>query len=415
MVQRVALAYSGGLDTSVAIAWLREEFGAEVIAITVDVGQQEDLAAAAQRAKESGAAEVEIVDGKEEFMEGYIRPAIQANALYEGAYPLSTALARPLIVKHLVKAAHAHDADAIAHGCTGKGNDQVRFEVGITTLDPTLKVLAPVRTWGMTREQEIDYALQRGLPITVSKKKLYSVDENLWGRSVEGGSLEDPSSEPPEDAFLWTTSPILAPTEPAHVDIAFEGGVPVDVMGERDPVAMVHALNALGGLHGVGRIDHIESRVVGIKSREVYECPAATILLTAHKALEALTLPKDVLRFKSTVESRFSELVYDGLWYSPLREALQAFIAASQERVTGCVTVKLYKGSVAVAGRESPYALYDQALATYGTGDTFDATAAEGFVQLWGLPSKVWTQVAQGYRKTHAKGVTVDATSLPLT
>ena len=412
MPQRVVLAYSGGLDTSVLIAWLQEEVGAEVIAVTVDVGQDEDLSAVAARAKAIGASAVEIVDAKEEFMDGYIAPAIQANALYEGVYPLGTALARPLIVKHLVKAAHAHDADAVAHGCTGKGNDQVRFEVGVAALDPSLKVLAPARTWGMSREQEVDYALARDIPLTVTKAKIYSVDENLWSRSIEGGRLEDPDVEPTEDVFLWTTSPFLAPSEPEYVDIVFDGGIPVEAAGETDPVGIIRFLNTLAGSHGVGRIDHVESRVVGIKSREVYEAPAATVLLAAHKALEALVLPRDLLRFKSSVEARFSELVYDGLWYTPLRDALQAFVASSQARVTGRVTVKLYKGSACVTGRESPHALYDLALATYGSGDVFDQAAAAGFVQLWGLPSKVWAQAGRKRKVAIAKEVDARAAAV---
>lgn len=367
----------------------------------MDVGQEEDLVHAVSKAETLGAASAEVIDAKAEFAEGSIFPSIQANALYEGVYPLSTALARPVIVQHLVEAARILGADAVAHGCTGKGNDQVRFEVGIAALDPAFKVLAPARSWGMSREQEIDYALAHGIPVGVARDKAYSVDENLWGRSIEGGPLEDLARPPPDDAFLWTTDPVLAPAEPNILDIAFEDGLPVEAANVHDPVDLIRTLNRLGGRHGVGRIDHIESRVVGIKSREVYECPAATILLTAHRALEALTLPKDLLRFKSCVEARFSELVYDGLWFTLLRECLQAFLATSQARVTGRVTVRLYKGSVSVVGRESPHALYDRALATYGVGDSFDASAAEGFVKLWGLPSKVWA--GAGMRRVSAK------------
>lgn len=409
MSKQVVLAYSGGLDTSVAIAWLKEQLGVEVIAVTVDVGQEEDLNAAAARAKAIGASASQVVDAKEEFVEDYIFPAIQANGLYEGIYPLSTALARPLIVKHIVAAARAHGAGAVAHGCTGKGNDQVRFELGATALDPTLEILAPARSWGMTREEEVDYALARNLPINVTKKKVYSVDENLWGRSIEGGCLEDPTVEPPEDAFQWTTNPILAPGEPHVLGIDFEQGIPVAAAGITDPVAMVRTLNHIAGQHGIGRIDHVESRVVGIKSHEVYECPAATVLIAAHRALEALTLPKDMLRFKSSVESRFSELVYDGLWYSPLRECLQAFVQESQARVTGQVTLKLYRGSIAVIGRDSPHALYDYGLATYGAGDAFDAKAAEGFVRLWGLPTKVWAQAGVPSLAKKSEEVNADA------
>jgi len=412
MSRRIALAYSGGLDTTIAIPWLREQFAADVVAVAVDVGQREDLAAAVARATLAGASSVDVIDATETFAEEFIGPAIQANALYEGVYPLSTALARPLIVRHLVDAARVHGADAVAHGCTGKGNDQVRFEAGIAALDPELEVLAPARTWGMTREEEVDYALARGLPLTVSRGRIYSVDENLWGRSVEGGRLEDPAVEPTEDAYAWTTSPLLAPGEPGWVEIEFEEGLPVAAAGETELRDIVRALNVLGGHHGLGRIDHIESRVVGIKSREVYECPAATILIAAHRALEALSLPKDLLRFKRGVEDRFSELVYDGLWFTPLREALQAFIRSSQARVSGQVAMKLYKGFLSIAGRESPHSLYDARLATYGSGDTFDAAAAAGFVQLWGLPSKVWARA--GRRRFVAAPKEVDAGAAPV-
>ena len=404
MPRRIVLAYSGGLDTSVAIPWLRENEGADVVAAIVDVGQQEDVHAAAARALQLGASDAEVIDAKEEFAERYIHPAIRANALYEGVYPLSTALARPLIVTHVVTAAHAHGAATVAHGCTGKGNDQVRFELGLGALDPSLEVLAPARTWGMTRQDEIDYARARGLPIPVTKEKPYSIDENLWGRSIEGGVLEDPATEPPEDAYLWTTSPILAPGKAQVVDVEFEEGLPVAAAGSTDPVDMIHTLNVLAGHHGVGRIDHVESRVVGIKSREVYECPAAAVLLMAHKALEALTLPRDLLRFKASVYARFAEIVYDGQWFTPLRESLDAFIGASQARVTGVVTLKLFKGAAAVVGRESPYALYDHDLATYGAGDAFDAAASEGFVKIYGLSSKVWAQAGRKRVKAAPKG-----------
>ena len=393
--QTVVLAYSGGLDTSVAIPWLREK-GLEVVAVTVDVGQPGDFQQIREKAIRSGARNAYVVDARRQFAEEYILRALKANALYEGQYPLSTALARPLIGKHLVDVARKEDADFVAHGCTGKGNDQVRFDLCTTALAPDLQVIAPARVWGMTRDQEIEYARERGIPVPVTKASPYSTDENLWGRSVEAGVLEDPLLEPPEEAFAWTKSPLEAPAEPAYANIRFEEGVPVALGGRRmDLLAIIESLNAVAGTHGVGRIDHIESRVVGIKSREVYECPAATVLIRAHQALEAMVLPRDVLDFKRTVEARYAPLIYDGLWFTHLRESLDAFVESTQARVTGEVSVKLFKGSATVVGRTSPYSLYNVALATYGAGDKFRQDMAEGFIYVWGLPARTWAAIGE--------------------
>jgi len=393
--QTVVLAYSGGLDTSVAIPWLREK-GLEVVAVTVDVGQPGDFQQIREKAIRSGARNAYVVDARRQFAEEYILRALKANALYEGQYPLSTALARPLIGKHLVDVARKEDADFVAHGCTGKGNDQVRFDLCTTALAPDLQVIAPARVWGMTRDQEIEYARERGIPVPVTKASPYSTDENLWGRSVEAGVLEDPLLEPPEEAFAWTKSPLEAPAEPAYANIRFEEGVPVALGGRRmDLLAIIGSLNAVAGTHGVGRIDHIESRVVGIKSREVYECPAATVLIRAHQALEAMVLPRDVLDFKRTVEARYAYLIYDGLWFTPLRESLDAFVESTQARVSGEVSVKLFKGSANVVGRTSPYSLYNVALATYGAGDKFRQDMAEGFIYVWGLPTRTWAAIGE--------------------
>jgi argininosuccinate synthase len=391
---KVVLAYSGGLDTSVAIPWLREEKGLDVVAVTVDVGQPVDLAKVRGKAERSGASAAYVADAKHEFAEEFVLPALRANAFYEGIYPLSTALARPLIARHLVDVARKEGASFIAHGCTGKGNDQVRFELSTGGLAPELGVIAPAREWSMTREEEIAYAAQHGVAVDATKRSPYSTDENLWGRSVECGVLEDPAVEPPEEVYQWTRSPKEAPADAAYVTIGFERGVPVSLDGRDVPFEeMIAELNRLAGAHGVGRIDHLESRVVGIKSREVYECPAATVLLKAHQALEALVLPRDVLSFKRTVEQRYSELVYDGLWFSPLRSALDAFVDTTQERLTGDVAMKLYRGSSTVAGRRSPSSLYQAGLATYSTGDQFRREMAEGFIYVWGLPTKTWAAV----------------------
>ena len=393
---KVVLAYSGGLDTSVAIPWLREEKGLNVVTVTVDVGQPVDLETVRAKAIASGAVAAYVADAREEFASEFLRPAIRANALYEGVYPLSTALARPLIARRLVDVALREGASAVAHGCTGKGNDQVRFELSTQSLAPELQVIAPAREWTMNREAEIAYAAARGIRVDATKRSPYSTDENLWGRSVECGILEDPAVEPPEEVYAWTRSPLQAPDAPAYVTLEFEDGVPVAMDGARLPLhALVARLNEVAGDHGVGRIDHLESRVVGIKSREVYECPAATVLLEAHRALEALVLPRDVLAFKRTVEQRYAELVYDGLWFAPLRTSLEAFVATTQERVAGEVSVRLSKGRATVAGRSSPASLYRAGLATYSDGDRFRREMAEGFIYVWGLPSRTWASVAE--------------------
>jgi len=386
---KVVLAYSGGLDTSVAIRWLQER-SLDVVALTIDVGQPVNLSDIKEKAQRLG-AKAHVVDARREFAEQFVLPALAANAMYEGQYPLSTALARPLIGKHLVAVAQREGASFIAHGCTGKGNDQVRFDLCTTALAPDLTVIAPAREWGMTREEEISYAKERGIPVPVSNGSPYSTDENLWGRSIECGVLEDPRIEPPEEVYAWTASPAAAPDAPGTVTIHFESGRPTALQGKSMPIVdLIASLNDLAGRHGVGRIDHVESRVVGIKSREVYECPAATVLMKAHQALEALVLPRDLLEFQRNVAARYATLVYDGLWYTPLREALDAFVGSTQERVTGDVSVKLFKGAATVTGRASPYSLYDHALATYSQGDRFRQSMAEGFIYVWGLPARTW-------------------------
>jgi argininosuccinate synthase len=391
---KVVLAYSGGLDTTVAIPWLKEKKGADVVALTVDVGQPVDLASVRARGIAAGAESAVVVDARKEFAEEFIAPALRANVLYEGVYPLSTALARPLIARHLVAVARREGASFIAHGCTGKGNDQVRFDLSTGSLAPDLGVIAPAREWNMTREAEVAYAHAHGISLPTGPATPYSTDENLWGRSVECGILEDPSVEPPEEVYGWTTSPTAAPDEPTYVRIGFEHGRPVTLDGVPVPLLdLILRLNRVAGSAGVGRIDHLESRVVGIKSREVYECPAATVLLDAHRALEALVLPRDLLDFKRGVEQRYASLVYDGLWFSPLRAALDAFVAATQDRVTGDVAMKLYKGSAHVAGRRSPYSLYQHGLATYSAGDRFRQEMAEGFIYVWGLPTRTWSSI----------------------
>jgi len=391
-VKKVVLAYSGGLDTSVCLKWLQEEYGAEVITFTADLGQRKELDAVEGRAKGTGATKVYIEDLRDEFVSEYVFPALKAGAIYESKYMLSTALARPLIAKRLVEIADIEGADAVAHGCTGKGNDQVRFDVTAMALNPSLKVIAPVREWFMrSRDEEIEYAKEHNIPITVSKESPYSIDANLWGRSIECGDLEDPWLEPPEDVYEWTVSPEKAPEQPTYIEIEFQSGVPVKLDGAEMPsVQLVNALAEIGGANGVGRVSYVEDRLVGIKSRETYECPAATILFHAHRALEELTLGREMIRYKEEkISHEYSRLVYYGLWFSPLREALDAFVDVSQTNVTGTVRVKLYKGNCSVAGAKSPYSLYDHAMATYDAGDMFDHSAARGFIELWGLPLKI--------------------------
>lgn len=391
MKEKAILAYSGGLDTSCAIKWLQDSYDVEVVAVMAGLGQPGDLEAVKDRALQIGALDASIYDARDIFAQDYVLPALKANALYEGKYPLATALARPLIATLLVEEAKRHGATAIAHGCTGKGNDQVRFDVTIMALAPELRIIAPLREWTMSREEELDYAEQHGIPVPVTKKSPYSTDENLWGRSCEAGVLEDPFMEPPEDAYEWTTSPLAAPDEPLYLEIGFESGIPVSINGESlGFLELVAKLNENGGAHGVGRLDMIENRLVGIKSREIYEAPAACILIEAHRALEALTLTREVLHFKPLLEQKFAELVYYGLWYDPLRTAISSFVDATQERVSGTVRIKLYKGSCTVVGRGSPNSLYDYALATYDKSDQFHHRSSEGFIELWGLPLKVW-------------------------
>jgi argininosuccinate synthase len=391
VTERVVLAYSGGLDTSVAIGWIAAETGAEVVALAVDVGQGgEDLEAIRQRALACGAVESEVVDAREEFAREFVAPAIAANALYQDRYPLVSSLSRPLIARHLVGAARRFGATAVAHGCTGKGNDQVRFEVSVAALAPDVRVIAPVRDSGMTRDKAIAFADERGLPIDVTSRSPYSIDQNLWGRTAECGVLEDPWVSPPEDVYAYTADP-REDRAAEEVVVGFVDGCPVSLDGtELGLVELVARIGQLAGAHGVGRIDLVEDRLVGIKSREIYECPAAIALLTAHRDLEDLTLERDIARFKRGVDQRWAELVYDGLWYSPLKGALDAFLTSAGRHVSGEVRLRLHAGSVTVAGRRSPASLYDFDLATYDTGDAFDQRLARGFVDLWGLPTRVW-------------------------
>jgi argininosuccinate synthase len=390
MTERVVLAYSGGLDTSVAIGWIAQETGAEVVAVAVDVGQGgEDLDTIRKRALECGAVEAVVADATDEFAEQYCLPALQANALYMDRYPLVSALSRPVIVKHLVQAALYHGASTVAHGCTGKGNDQVRFEVGIGALAPQLKVIAPVRDYAWTREKAIAWAEERHLPIDVNKRSPYSIDQNVWGRAVETGFLEDIWNAPIEDVYAYTSDPAQQ-RDPDEVVITFEKGVPVAIDGETVTVLQaITELNRRAGAQGVGRLDMVEDRLVGIKSREIYEAPGAIALITAHQELENVTLERDLARFKRSVEQRWGELVYDGLWFSPLKDALDTFIATSQQHVTGDIRMALHGGRAVVNGRRSEQSLYDFNLATYDEGDTFDQSLAKGFIQLWGLPSKI--------------------------
>ncbi len=394
MSPKAVLAYSGGLDTSVAIKWLKERYDSEVIALTVDIGNVADLEAIRQKALDLGALKALVIDAKKSFVNSFVFPSLQADALYEGQYPLATAIGRPLIAQLMVDIAKKEGATAVAHGCTGKGNDQVRLDVSVAALAPELKVIAPAREWNMTREQTIAYAQQHNIPVPITKASPYSIDENLWGRSIECGVLEDPWNEPPENIFAWTKGPEETPDQPGHVEIGFEKGIPVSVNNENlNGVMLLQRIHQLAGEHGVGRIDHIENRLVGIKSREVYEAPAAIVLLRAHQALEDLVLTKEQLRFKSKVASEYADLIYNGLWFSGLRQDLAAYVKSSQRYVTGIVKVKLYKGNCQIAGRKSPYSLYSHSLATYDKGDIFDQSASPGFIHIWGLPVRTQAQV----------------------
>lgn len=393
MKQKVVLAYSGGLDTSVAIKWLSDK-GYDVIAVGLDVGEGKDLNFVKEKALKVGAIESYSIDAKKEFAEDFVLPALQAHTLYEQKYPLVSALSRPLISKKLVEIAEQTGATAVAHGCTGKGNDQVRFEVSIQSLNPDLEVLAPVREWAWSRDEEIAYAKENNIPIPIDLDNPYSVDQNLWGRANECGILEDPWATPPEGAYELTAAIEDTPDEADIIEIAFEQGVPVSINGVSYQLdQLILELNQIAGKHGVGRIDHVENRLVGIKSREVYECPGAMTLIKAHKELEDITLPKEVAHFKPVIEKKLTEVIYDGLWFSPLQPALQAFLKETQKSVTGVVRVKLFKGHAIVEGRKSEYSLYNEKLATYSTDDEFDHSAAVGFISLWGLPTKVHSMV----------------------
>jgi argininosuccinate synthase len=394
--KKVVLAYSGGLDTSVCVKWLEQQ-GAEPYALYLDLGQGEPSEDVKAKALQIGATDAFVQDARAEFAGEYVAPAIRANALYGGKYPLFTALGRPLIAKKLVETAREVGATHIAHGSTGKGNDQVRFDVTTASIAPDLTVVAPVRDWNMSRPEEMAYAEEHGIPVPTTKESPYSVDENLWGRSIEAGPLEDPDHEPTEDVFAITTSPENAPDEPKYVEIGFQEGLPTTLDGEGLPlVDLISELGAVAGANAIGRIDMVEDRLVGIKSREIYEAPAALAIIAAHRELETLTLTRDVLRFKATVEQRYAELTYEGLWFTPLKSALDAFVAETQKTVTGTVRLKLYKGNSTVVGRKAPNALYSEDLATYDPNSTFDEAAAAGFIALWGLSARQWASVNGG-------------------
>jgi len=394
MSDKVVLAYSGGLDTSVAIKWLEEKYNLKVVTLTVDVGNVADLEAIRQKALDLGAIKALELDAKESFIRSFVFPALQADAVYEGQYPLATALGRPLIAQLLVEAAQKEGATTVAHGCTGKGNDQVRLDVSVAALAPELKVIAPAREWNMTREQTIEYAQAHNIPVPITKASPYSIDESLWGRAIECGVLEDPWNEPPEDAFLWTKSLQETPAQPAYLEISFDKGIPVSLDGKNlDGVTLVQRIHNLAGQHGVGRVDHIENRLVGIKSREVYEAPAAVVLLKAHQALEDLVLAKEQLRFKARVAADYADLIYNGLWFTAMRQDLAAYVESTQRYVTGTVRVKLFRANCQIVGRKSPYSLYDYSLATYDKGDAFDQSASPGFIHIWGLPARTQAKV----------------------
>ncbi len=390
MAKRVVLAYSGGLDTSVAVRWMIEELGVEVVALAVDVGQaSDDWDVVRERARAAGAVDAIVIDARKEFAEDFVLPALKANAMYEGRYPLVSALSRPVIVQHLVAEARRSGAQAVAHGCTGKGNDQVRFEVSTRALAPDLEVIAPVRGWGMTREDSIHYAYDHQIPIQATKEKVYSIDDNLWGRAIECGEMEDPWAVPPQGVWLLTKP---TETEPRDIEIGFEQGMPVSIDGERLAMLdVIERLNTIVGSYGWGRIDMVENRRVGIKSRETYECPAALALIMAHKDLESICLERDLEREKARIEPRYAELIYDGLWFSPLKEAFDSFVDKSQEFVTGEVRLRLSPGSCVVTGRRSDTSLYDYSLATYDAADSFRHEDSAGFVRLWGLGIETWS------------------------
>ena len=398
---KVVLAYSGGLDTSVAVVWLSEQ-GYDVVTMTADVGQEViDLEAAKSKSLHSGSVKAYIFDLKKTFVENFVWPSLKANGMYQGTYPLTSALSRPLIAKTLVDIANKEGAVAVAHGCTGKGQDQVRIEVCANALNPKLDVLAPVRDWHFSREAEMQYAIDHGIPVKATTASPYSIDENLWGRSIECGLLEDPWNEPPEDAYELTANPLAAPDTPDYVEIAFEKGIPVALNGEKlDGVKLILTLNKLAGKHGVGRVDMVEDRLVGFKSREVYECPAPIALINAHRALETMTLDKRVLAAKKELEIKFAELTYEGYWYSPLKNCIDAFVNETQQYVNGTVKLRLFKGQAVVRGMKAGKSIYKHDLATYSEGDAFDHSAAVGFIKIWGLPIKTWTSTFPREEKT---------------
>lgn len=399
--EKIAIAYSGGLDTSVMIKWLKDKYDADIVAVTGNLGQQKEIENLEEKAIATGASSFSFLDLRKTFVEEYIWPALKAGALYEDVYPLATALGRPLLAKALVDVALAENCTMLAHGCTGKGNDQVRFEVTFASLAPHLKVLAPLREWEFTsREAEIAYAQQHNIPVSATKKNPYSIDENIWGISIECGVLEDPMVFPPEDAYQITTSPEKAPDKAAVIDIEFEQGVPFSLDGKKmEGLDLIMELNKVGAAHGVGRLDMVENRVVGIKSREIYEAPAASILHFAHRELERLTLEKTVFQYKNNIGQDYANLIYNGTWFSPMREALDGFVEATQKNVTGLVRVKLFKGSVTLLGRTSPWSLYNEQLATYTEADTFNHKAAEGFIHIYGLGLKTYSEVQAKNRK----------------
>jgi argininosuccinate synthase len=394
-MRRIVLAYSGGLDTSVAIRWLAEKYEAEIITLTLDLGQGQELTNVRERALAVGALRAHVIDAREEFARDYVMPALQARAMYEERYPLASALGRPLIAKHLVAVARMEGATAVAHGCTGKDNDQVGLDVSIHALDPEMRVIAPAREWNMSRTDEIEYARVRNIPVPVTNANPYSIDSNLWGRSIECGVLEDPWIEPPEEVYTLTRPATACPSDPAYVEIDFEAGIPLRANGIDMPLLeLIESLETIAGTHGVGRIDMVENRLMGIKSREVYEAPAAVVLHMAHAELEKLVIARDLERLKHDLGRVYADAVYNGLWFSQTREAIDAFVAAIQPRVTGTVRLKLFKGDCRVVGRKSDYALYDHGLATYDAGDSFDHAAAEGFIKIWGLPTATATRKA---------------------
>ena len=400
-INKIVVAYSGGLDTSVMVKWLSEKYNAEIITATGFLGQVKEIEGVEEKAKKTGAIKSYVMDLREEFLKDYVWKALKASALYEGSYPMATSIGRPLLAKMLVDVAIKDGADAVAHGCTGKGNDQVRFEVGVQTLAPHLKIIAPLREWEFkSREEEMDYALKHNIPIKATKSSPYSTDENLWGISIECGVLEDPAVSPPEDAYQITTNPKSAPDKAKDVTIGFENGIPVSLNGDLlNPVELVTQLRNIGAEHGIGRLDLIENRVVGIKSREIYEAPAAVILHAAHTELERLILDKETFRYKQGVSNKVANLIYDGLWYSPLFKALNSFVDSTQENITGEVTLELFKGNIKTLSRQSEFSLYNKELATYTAEDTFDHKASEGFIKLYGLPYKTLSQVLNSVKE----------------